>query len=41
MVMDGATIVAVDSGWPPPADAHVVDLGSAALLPRLVDSHVH
>ncbi len=41
VVIDGATIVAVDSGVPPPAGSDVVDLGRAALLPGLVDTHVH
>ena len=41
VVIDGATIVAVDSGVPAPEGAAVVDLDGAALLPGLVDMHVH
>ena len=41
MVIDGGTIVAVDSGAAAPDGADVVDLGGAALLPGLVDTHVH
>jgi imidazolonepropionase-like amidohydrolase len=41
VVIDGGTIVAVDSGVAAPDGAHVVDLGGAALLPGLVDTHVH
>ena len=41
VVIDGGTIVAVDSGVPAPDGADVVDLGRAALLPGLVDTHVH
>jgi imidazolonepropionase-like amidohydrolase len=41
LVMDGPTIIAVDSGVEPPLDAHVVDLGGATLLPGLIDTHVH
>jgi len=40
VVIDGAAIVAVGSGVPAPAGADVVDLGRAALLPGLVDTHV-
>ncbi len=41
VVIDGAMVVAVDSGVAAPADAAVVDLGEAVLLPGLVDTHVH
>jgi imidazolonepropionase-like amidohydrolase len=41
VVIDGGTIVAVGSGAPAPDGADVVDLGGAALLPGLVDTHVH
>jgi imidazolonepropionase-like amidohydrolase len=41
VVIDGATIVAVDSGVPAPEGAVVIDLAEAALLPGLVDTHVH
>jgi imidazolonepropionase-like amidohydrolase len=41
VVIDGGTIVAVDSGTAAPDGADVVDLGGAALLPGLVDTHVH
>jgi imidazolonepropionase-like amidohydrolase len=41
IVIDGGIIVAVGSGAPAPDGADVVDLGGAALLPGLVDTHVH
>jgi len=41
VVIDGGTIVAVDSGAAVPDGADVIDLGGAALLPGLVDTHVH
>src|SRR5439155_3050951 len=41
LLLDGRTIRAVDRGVAPPADAEVVDLDGATLLPGLVDTHVH
>ena len=41
VMIDGGTIVAVDSGAAAPDGADVIDLGGAALLPGLVDTHVH
>src|SRR5690242_20150250 len=41
VLIDGGTIVAVDSGVPAPDHADVTDLGGATLLPGLVDSHTH
>ncbi len=41
VLLDGARIVAVDHGVAAPADADVVDLPGATLLPGLVDTHVH
>ena len=41
VVIDGGTIAAVDSGVAAPDGADVIDLGGAALLPGLVDTHVH
>jgi imidazolonepropionase-like amidohydrolase len=41
VVIDGGTITAVDSGAEAPEGADMVDLGGAALLPGLVDTHVH
>jgi imidazolonepropionase-like amidohydrolase len=41
VVIDGGIIVAVGSGAPAPDGADVVELGGAALLPGLVDTHVH
>ncbi len=41
VLIDGGTIVAVDSGVPTPEGADVTDLGGVTLLPGLVDTHVH
>ncbi|HKD96836.1 MAG TPA: amidohydrolase family protein, partial [Micromonosporaceae bacterium] len=40
VVVDGGRIVEVRSGGDPPA-GEVVDLGSATLLPGLIDAHQH
>jgi len=41
VLIDGGTIVAVNSGVPAPEHADVTDLGGVTLLPGLVDTHVH
>ncbi|MQA79689.1 MAG: amidohydrolase family protein [Streptosporangiales bacterium] len=41
VLIDGSRICAVDSGVRPPADAAVLDLPGATLLPGLIDTHVH
>jgi len=41
VLVDHGRIVAAASDLPPPADAEVVDLGAATLLPGLVDAHLH
>lgn len=41
VVLEGSTIASVGFGVAAPADAEVVDLGDATLLPGLVDTHVH
>src|SRR5437764_11773918 len=41
LVIRGERIDAVGSAIPTPAGAHVIDLGSATLLPGLIDLHTH
>src|SRR5262249_55721568 len=41
VVIDGDRIVAVGSGAAVPADAEVIDLGDATLMPGLMDAHTH
>jgi len=41
VVIDGATIVAVNSGVSAPASSTVIDLAGATLMPGLIDTHVH
>jgi imidazolonepropionase-like amidohydrolase len=42
VIVDGATIAGVESGWPDlPAEIDVLDVGEATVLPGLVDTHVH
>src|SRR5438128_12669027 len=41
VVVRGDRIQAVGGGAPIPADARVIDLGGATLLPGLIDLHTH
>jgi imidazolonepropionase-like amidohydrolase len=41
VVVSGGKIVAVGKGAATPADAQVIDLGDATLLPGLMDAHTH
>jgi imidazolonepropionase-like amidohydrolase len=41
VLVEGATVKAVGSDLPIPVGAEVLDLGSATLLPGLIDLHVH
>jgi imidazolonepropionase-like amidohydrolase len=41
LLVDGASIVAVQSGGDLPSGAELVDLGDVTLLPGLVDAHLH
>ncbi len=41
VLIEGDRITAVGSGLPIPTGAKVIDLGSATLLPGLIDMHVH
>lgn len=41
VLVEGEKITAVGSGLAIPADARVIDLGDATLLPGLIDAHTH
>lgn len=41
VIVDGNRIIAAGSGIAIPANAEVIDLGDATLLPGFIDSHVH
>ena len=41
VVVSGSRILAVGSGANIPADAQIIDLGNATLLPGFIDAHVH
>ena len=41
VLIEGDKIIAVGAALEAPADAQVVDLGDATLLPGLIDAHVH
>ena len=41
VVVQGNKIQAVGAAVPLPADAEVIDLGDATLLPGFIDAHVH
>jgi imidazolonepropionase-like amidohydrolase len=41
IIIDGTSIVAVDSRVAAPPDAQLIDLAGATLLPGLIDTHVH
>jgi imidazolonepropionase-like amidohydrolase len=41
IIVDGTSIVAVDSRVAAPPDAQLIDLAGATLLPGLIDTHVH
>lgn len=41
LVVRGDKIVAVGSGAAIPADANVIDLGNATLMPGIIDAHTH
>ena len=41
VLIDGQRVVSVQAGGQPPAGTEVIDLGSATLLPGLIEAHLH
>ena len=41
IVIEGKKIVSVTAGGTPPADATLIDLSRATVLPGLIDAHTH